>query len=145
MTPWRADVVRIAQEWLRTPFLPRACAKGRGCDCGSFLAGVYAEAGVLPALALGRYDYAGPALRGDDVYLRTALAHADAIPEAAIQPGDFVLYRMGRAFAHGALVVRWPHFVLHAVRGAGVIGADGVGGMLRGRERQAFALKGTPC
>ena len=31
-----------------------------------------------------------------------------------VQPGDFVVFRVGRCFAHGAIVIDWPR-IIHAV------------------------------
>ena len=43
--------------------------------------------------------------RSAERYLETVLARATEISEDAARPGDVVLYRFGRAFAHGAIVL----------------------------------------
>ena len=45
----RAAVVAEARSWLRTPYSSHAKLKGIGADCGTFLAAVYANAGVFVA------------------------------------------------------------------------------------------------
>jgi len=133
-------VLEAARGWLGTPFLPGACQRGRGCDCGSFLAGVFADAGVIEPLALGKYDYLAPAMRGDAFYSDLVSLHARAVSEP--RPGDIVMYLMGRAYSHAALVVEWPRAVMHACRESGVTMARGDGGRLRGRAPLFFRMNG---
>lgn len=140
MTP-RERVVAVAREWLGTPFLPGECRKGRGCDCGSLLAGVFAEAGVIEPLALGKYDYLAPAMKGDPGYVELVRQHAEEIHESLAIPGDIVLYRLGRAFSHSALIVEWPRFVIHADGRQGVVAAHGRAGRLGRHERLFFRMR----
>ena len=39
----RADIVAAAREWLGTPYLHQASAKGAGCDCLGLVIGLYTE------------------------------------------------------------------------------------------------------
>jgi hypothetical protein len=52
-----------------------------------------------------------------------------------------VLYRVGRCFAHAAIVLDWPH-ILHAYRGEGVVLARGDDGPLGARARRVFRVRG---
>lgn len=142
MSTMRDKVCAIGREWIGTPFLPGNCTKGRGCDCGSFLAGVFAEAGVIELPALGPYNYLGPAMRGDGFYVETIRRYADSIGEGAAKPGDVVLYVLGRAPSHAALVIDWPRAVIHATAQHGVVLASGVGGMLHHRPRGFYRMRG---
>ena len=45
------------------------------------------------------------------------------IAREAVQPGDFAIWRYGRTFSHGAILVGSSHIV-HAVRGQGVVLGD---------------------
>ena len=44
-------------------------------------------------------------------------------PERMPLAGDFVMFKIGHLFAHGAIVVAWPT-VIHAVGGAMVVPED---------------------
>jgi hypothetical protein len=44
---------------------------------------------------------------------------------------------MGRCFAHGVIVIRWPQLI-HAHYSAGVIGGDATQGQLAGRAVRFF-------
>ena len=62
--------------------------------------------------------------RSEEVYLNYVRScGAIEIPEAEIQPGDFVLWRMGRCWSHGAIITAWPKFI-HATNPRGVIRDD---------------------
>jgi cell wall-associated NlpC family hydrolase len=61
----------------------------------------------------------------------------DAIP----QPGDFVVFRFGRTYSHGAIVVEWP-IVIHSYIPHGVLLSDALrDGELLGRERKCFEVR----
>jgi uncharacterized protein YijF (DUF1287 family) len=57
------------------------------------------------------------------------------------QPGDVVLYRIGRCFAHGGIVVEpgWPTIVHAYARAGRVLLDDGSAGDLARRERKFFS------
>lgn len=115
----RAAVVSAARSWIGTPYHHRAMLKGVGADCVTFIAGVFAEAGLIPAVTeLPEYSPQFHLNRDDEIYL-DALAGRFAEIEGPPQPGDLVLWRFGRAFSHGGIVAEWPA-VIHALWGAGV-------------------------
>jgi cell wall-associated NlpC family hydrolase len=94
----------------------------------------------------GKYDVNAPFLKrgADDVYIQGTLQFCREISEAEVQPGDVVLYKVGRGFSHGAVVVDWPTHVIHATKLAnGVIGSHGTDeGVLLRRERRYFSFWG---
>lgn len=137
----RDAVIRIARGWIGTPYLPRECRRGRGCDCGTLLIGIYREAGLVGPLNLGDYDWLGPwAKRGADrLYVGTILDHLAEISEQKAKPGDVVLYHIGRGWSHAALIITWPAMVVHALRNEGVVASDGRSGQLFGREMRFFS------
>jgi uncharacterized protein YijF (DUF1287 family) len=49
----------------------------------------------------------------------------DSIDEADVQPGDLVVYRLGKAFAHAAVIVSWPDYIIQAEAHHGVSGGHG--------------------
>lgn len=133
-------IAAVARGWLGTPFIGGCWppAKGRGCDCGGLIAGVLAEAGVLPLPAPGAYDWRAPWGRGDSLYLDLVAAKMAEISAARARAGDVVLYRMGRGWSHGAVVLEWPRAVIHATPGLGVTVQHAHGGRLARRAHRAF-------
>jgi hypothetical protein len=53
------------------------------------------------------------------------------------QSGDVAVFKFGRCFAHGAIVVTWPRLI-HAWCDAGVVFADGDQPPLIGRQVRFF-------
>jgi hypothetical protein len=53
------------------------------------------------------------------------------------QPADIAVFKFGRCFAHGAIVLHWPRLI-HAWHSAGVIFADATQGQLAGRPMRIF-------
>lgn len=113
----RARVVEIAKTWLLTPYHSGARIRGAGVDCAMLPAEVYREAGLLPHIEPGHYPQDWHLHRDDERYLAMVLSHA--LPTETPRPGDFVLFKVGRSFAHGAIIVDWP-LVIEARIGVGV-------------------------
>jgi cell wall-associated NlpC family hydrolase len=134
----RAAVVAEARTWLNTPYHHQARVKQAGVDCAMLPLAVYSAVGLIPEIAIDHYPPDWHLHRDTERYLDIVAAHAAEVP-APTGPGDFVLYRWGRAFAHGALIVDWPT-VIHAVIDVGVVLDDGTSGRLRDRPRRFFTL-----
>ena len=117
----RALVIAEARSWLRTPYHPMARGKGLGADCATLPAEVYAACGLIPPQDIGPYPPDWHLHHSEDRYLAQVLAVAQ--PTEQPQPGDFALWRVGRCWAHGAILIT-PHRVVHAVQGQGVVEAD---------------------
>lgn len=143
MTASRAEIVRIAREWAGTPFLPQECRKGRGCDCASFLVGVLVEAGAMRPPSLGDYDYLAPIMVGGLRYVEEMNRVADEIHESLAQPGDLVLYHLGRSWSHAAIIIDWPRRVMHADGRLGVVSAHGTEGRFARRARCFWHVRGV--
>ena len=56
--------------------------------------------------------------RDAELYLEGLLQYTREI-EGPPQPGDIVLWKFGRCFSHGAIVIEWPT-VIHACAGRNV-------------------------
>lgn len=110
----RSKVLAVARTWLGTPYHPGGRVKGAGCDCLTLLAEVYAEAGVLPRVHVPYYPSDWHLHRSAERYLEglSQYAHEISVPEA----GDIALWKIGRCFSHGAIVVKWPN-IIHACYG----------------------------
>ena len=120
--------------------------KGAGVDCAMFPLEVYREAGLIGDIDIPYYPQDWMLHRSEEIYLGIVERHAREILPAAssqqpvAQPGEFVIYKFGRCFAHGAIVLDWPT-VIHAINGKGVILSDGEReGFLVGREKRVFSL-----
>ncbi len=116
-TEARAQVVAIARCWIGTKYLSNACVRGSGVDCAMLPRAVYQEAGFIPSEFDPRpYPPQWHLHRGEERYLAIANQFAREVAgarERAPLPGDFVLFKIGRVFAHGAIVSAWPK-VIHA-------------------------------
>jgi NlpC/P60 family putative phage cell wall peptidase len=139
--PRRAAVVAEAATWLGTPYHHMGRVKGGGTDCLMLLAEVYEAAGVVPNVEVPFYPPDWHLHRGVERYLEGLMRYAREIPNGADdpppQPGDAVLFKFGRCFAHGAIVVGWPRLI-HAWHNAGVVYADAGQGQLAGRAARFF-------
>ena len=139
----RAAVVAEARAWLRTPYHHMGRVKGAGVDCATLLAEVYARAGVIPPQTIPFYPPDWHLHRDAERYLGFVLEHAvelsaissqlsadqpseliaDGLKLTASLPADIALWRFGRCFSHGAIVVDWP-LVIHAYVGKGCVMED---------------------
>lgn len=137
----RAAVVAEAETWLRTPYHHRAQVKGGGVDCAQILVEVYAAVGLIDWFDTGEYPADYMLHRDEERYLYWLEQHGRRVETP--QPGDVVVWRFGRTFSHGAIVVEWPR-VIHAYRKAGMVTrGDGENGVFGGgRERRFYSLFG---
>jgi cell wall-associated NlpC family hydrolase len=135
--PRRAAVLVEAADWLGTPYHHMGRVKRGGTDCLMLLAEVYQAAGLIPHVEIPFYPPDWHLHRGAERYLDGLRRYAREI-EADPQPGDAVLFRFGRCFAHGAIVVAWPRLI-HAWHNAGVVYADADQGQLAGRSARFFS------
>ena len=127
MTPdQRNAVVAEARSWLRTPYHDHGRIKGVGADCALMPLDVYSAA-LFPTLGIvppqpPDYVQQWHLHRSEERYLGY-VQQLGAVPVEAPQPGDFVLFRIGRVYSHGGIVVAWP-WIIHAVNPSGVELAD---------------------
>ncbi|HEY2710064.1 MAG TPA: NlpC/P60 family protein [Caulobacteraceae bacterium] len=138
----RAAVCAEARSWLGTPWHHRGRVKGVGVDCAQFPLRVYAACGLVHDFDTGEYPRDWHIHRGEERYLGFVQRIAAEIEPAAAQPGDLLLFRIGRVYSHGAILLAWPQGIHAAVnegcvtlvdldRDAGLITAD----------RRCFTLK----
>ena len=113
----RAAVVAEAMSWVGTPYHHHARIKGVGVDCAQILIAVYAAAGVVPAMDVGHYPTDWMLHRSEEVFAGW-IEQAGAAPVDEPQPGDIALFKFGRCFSHGAIVIG-PQQVVHACITAG--------------------------
>jgi NlpC/P60 family putative phage cell wall peptidase len=117
----REGVVAEAISWIGTPFHHAARVKGAGVDCLMLLAEVYERAGVMAHVEPPFYVADWHLHQNAERYLEGLLAYAREVREP--RPGDVALFRFGRTFSHGAIVVAWPRLI-HAYWAIGVVWGD---------------------
>jgi cell wall-associated NlpC family hydrolase len=125
----RAAVVAEAESWLRTPYVHAQRVKGAGVDCAMLPAEVYHGAGLLPFVAVPYYPRDWHHNVAAERYLAIVLSYTTEIPRAALTPGDLILFRIGKCWAHGGIVMPpgWPR-IIHSDANAGCVAygrADG--------------------
>src|SRR5947207_15287704 len=103
----RAAIVAEAISWIGTPFHHAARVKGAGVDCLMLLAEVYERAGIVPHVEPPFYVPDWHLHRDAERYLDGLGRYAHAI-DTRPEPGDIALFRFGRTFSHGAVVIEWP-------------------------------------
>lgn len=112
----RAAVIAEVLSWQRTPFEWGQCVKGAGVDCGRFLAGVMNGASVKQ-IDLGSLPNLSPQWflhRPDESFLdqiRRFAVEYELEPGRTPRPGDIVVARFGRDYAHSAIVIDWPKVI----------------------------------
>jgi cell wall-associated NlpC family hydrolase len=137
----RATIVAEAISWLGTPYHHEARLKGHGVDCAMLVAEVYRAAGLIPKIDAGHYPPDWHLHRDEERYLDMVLRHAQ--PTDDPKPGDVALWRIGRTWSHGAIIVDpgWPH-IIHALKEAGKVIRDfGTGGRLANRSPKFLTLR----
>lgn len=116
----RAAVVAEAKEWLGTKYHHNASLKGVGTDCAGLPFQVYRAAGLLPAdMVLPAYSPQWHLHRSEEQYADRVLEYAREIEQVDLGDGDLILWKWGRTFSHGGIVVG-PDLVIHAYIDTGV-------------------------
>lgn len=108
----RTSVITEARSWVGTPYHHAANVKGHGVDCGMLLLEVYSKAGCFPWFDPRPYSNTFFLHGDEEIYLKQCQRFGKEVADP--EPGDAALWRIGRLFAHGAVVVKWP-IVIHAV------------------------------
>jgi cell wall-associated NlpC family hydrolase len=134
----RQAVILEAMSWIGTPYHLNACIKRVGVDCGTLLIACFNGAGFIPATDLGTFTPWFHLHRGDEVYQEWLTRFCRRVSEPL--PGDIALFRFGRIFCHGGLIIR-DDIIVHA-HDSGVVEEDTTTGRFAGRERQFWSFWG---
>lgn len=114
----REAVVAEAMTWLRTPYHHMGDIKGVGVDCAMLLVRIYGSVGVIPNdLDPRPYPSDWHLHRSDEVYLGWVTQYGTVVQAPA--PGDVAMYRFGRCYSHGSIVVA-ENTVVHSYLKRGV-------------------------
>lgn len=136
----RQAVITEALTWQRTPHRNGARIKGVGVDCGQFPIAVYSSLGLMPPIETARYRHDFHLHRDTEWYKSICDANGTPLAEGILpDPGDFALYKVGRVFAHGAIVIKWPRMI-HAMVNVGVVQDEGDQGFLGDKKRIFYTL-----
>lgn len=92
-----------------------AMVQGAGIDCAMLLVAVYREVGLIPSDLDPRpyppqWHLHGNEERYKNMVSKFAQEVADPSDRQPL-PGDVVLFRVGRLFAHGGIITDWPKIV----------------------------------
>lgn len=138
----RQAVVDEAMTWLGTPYAHRQRLKGAGVDCAGLPLEVYATVGLIPPTDVGAYSAQWHLHRSRELYLEWVerLGPREIEVDRA-QAGDFLIWRFGRTFSHGAIALDTQR-VIHAVARAGAVLVEDRLGVadLRGNPVRAFTF-----
>lgn len=138
----RAAIIAEAKSWLKTPYHHRQRLKGVGVDCAMLLMGVFAGVGLIEEFEVEDYPRDWMLHRDEERFRAVVLRYADEIALADVQPGDVCLYRVGRSFAHGAVIIDWP-LIVHADSRLGrVTLGEGDQGYLADRPVECYRVRG---
>lgn len=148
----RARLVAEAESWIGTPYHTGGRLKGVGVDCLTFVVCAFESAGLIDHIDIPHYPPDWHLHRDDERYLEGVLKFADEVARPPV-PGDLVMWRIARGFAHGAIVVDWPCIVHAEMQARRVITDDAqrnarlttigerVADQGKPRPRKLFALK----
>lgn len=100
---------------------------------------VFVDAGIVPPFDPRPYSKTWFLHRNEEEYLSYVLPHCHEIFTPP-QPGDIVLCKVGRLFAHGGIVTQWPR-VIHAFADARMVLEDDVSlqGKYEAAEKRFFS------
>jgi NlpC/P60 family putative phage cell wall peptidase len=140
----RAAIIAEALTWIGTPFHHAARIKGVGCDCLTYIAEVYARAGIVPPQQIPFYRPDFMQHQSEETYLNGLLQHGREVAQPL--QADVAIFKWGRIYAHAGIVVEWP-WMLHAAPSLGVIKMRGDMGRLRGRAVKFISafVEGDPA
>lgn len=108
----RSLVLEEAETWVGTPYHDRADKKGVGVDCVMLLVSIFNATKVADIQDPRPYPKDWFLHKGGfERFLHGVLGYAS--PTEEYSPGNVVLWQVGRAMAHGGIIVEWP-VVIHA-------------------------------
>jgi cell wall-associated NlpC family hydrolase len=119
----RAAIVAEALSWERTPYHHRAKIKGVGVDCAMYPAAVFSAVGLIPDIT-PEYSPQWMLHRDEEQFLGWVREYAVEIEREQVGPGDFAIWKFGRCYSHGAIVIDLPEVIHAVIVGGGVIRAN---------------------
>jgi len=111
-------VIQEAMSWMGTPYHHHGRVKGAGVDCATLLCEVYEAAGLIPHIEPGTYAPDWHLHRSEEKYLGWLEEYGTEIDSP--QAGDVAVWKIGRCFSHGAIVID-RNTMIHSHMGQGVV------------------------
>jgi cell wall-associated NlpC family hydrolase len=133
----REAVITEAKNWLGTPWHHQANLKAVGVDCGYFILEVFANAGLIEKQPIENYPRDWALHKSEERFLAVVERYAHPITEP--KTGDIAVFKYGRTFSHGAIVLDYPHLI-HAQINHGVVFANATHAELANREVKFYSL-----
>ena len=119
----REEVVREALTWEGTPYHSHARIKGVGVDCAQLPAAVYEAVGLVPHIN-PEYSEQWMMSRDEELYLSHVFPYTREISREEVKAGDFAIWKYGRTFSHGAIVIDTPWIIHAVIRARAVVRAN---------------------
>lgn len=121
----REMVVREARSWVGTPYHCQGDIKGAGVDCGMLLVRVFVDTGLCAPFDPRPYADDWYLHRSEERYLGFIFDRTKEV--AAPMPGDVMVFRYGRCYAHGGVVTAAnPLTIVHAFQPARAVAEEEV-------------------
>lgn len=115
------QIVAEARKWLGTPYHHSADVLGVGVDCAMLLVRVFCDLGLVTPFDPRPYPPDWHLHRSEERFLSGVLSYADEV--TVPQPGDVVLFKLGRCLSHGGVIetVASEPVMIHADMAAGKV------------------------
>lgn len=137
----RKAVIAAAMDWLDTPYHHAARVRKAGVDCANFLIAAFEQSGVEAPFTIPSYMPDWYVHRNDELLIDIVMQRGVEIEQKQAKPADVVVYRFGRCYSHGAIILEWPR-IIHAFRQVGRVIIDVADqGHLANRQRRFFTRK----
>jgi NlpC/P60 family putative phage cell wall peptidase len=115
----RGRIVRLARDWIGTPYHHQASTRGVGTDCIGLVRGIWRALYGSEAEALPAYSRDWAESTGEETLVAAARRHL--IEVAPAQPGDVLVFRYrASTVAKHAAILATPTTMIHAFEGAPV-------------------------
>lgn len=103
----RQLIAHEARSWLGTPYhhLGDIKGPGGGVDCAMLLVRLFVDLQLIERFDPRPYSPQWHLHRGEELYLGWLQQWGHEVPAAEALPGDVCVFRFGRTFSHGAVLV----------------------------------------
>ncbi len=113
----RQSVVEEVKTWIGTPYHHQGRIKGVGVDCATILCEVYEAVGLIPHVDPRPYPPDWHLHRDGERYMGWMHQYAKEIDNP--KHGDIALWKFGRCFSHGGIIIA-ENTIVHSYLKIGV-------------------------
>lgn len=131
-------VIAEARRWIDTPYHHAGDVIGAGVDCAMLLVRVFVDTGLVPPFDPRPYTHDWMLHRDEERFLGWIGRHGRRVSDPL--PGDVVIYRVARCFAHGG-IIDTPSTFIHADLHAGRVERCDLSRWAR-KEHQFWRVRG---